>query len=180
MLSIASMVMAQQAVGIFGGTNISTTSAAQSKWSFGGNVGIIYTADLSSHLGLQPRLVLGYDESRINRTWNDFYSQWNITVPVLASYRFELSNTMRLRLNVGPYVQWAVFGREKQLFTSGTDLGWWHADFGERTTFGLQIGPMLEFGKWFVTADYKHSLRSSKLSFDGKERAIQIGIGYCF
>ena len=181
LIGITMVAMAQQKLGVFGSVNASTTSAEQSKWGVGGNLGLAYNFDFSEHWGLQPRLVLGYQESRLKSVVpTDFYSQWNVAIPVLASYRFNLSNNLRLRLNAGLYVQWAAFGREKQLYTTGTGLGWWHADFGERTTYGLQFGPMLEFGKWFVTADYKHSFKDSKLNFGGKERTLQLGIGYSF
>ena len=91
-----------------------------------------------------------------------------------------LNNQTALRLNAGPYIQYAVFGREKPYQPSDSSLRWWHYDFGDKITYGGQVGLQVEYKKFFTTIDFKHSLRRNQLNINGFENTIQVGIGYKF
>ena len=173
---LALSVNAQKGFGLMGGVNVSTSSADYMDWRVGGFIGGLYNIQLKNNFYLQPRLVLSYQE---NQRTPEFYSQWNVSIPVLASYRMKMSECTALRLNAGPYVQYAVFGREKPFLNDGA-LGWWHMDFSDKITYGGQVDVQFEYKKFFATLDYKHSFRRSKLNMDGYENTIRLGVGYKF
>ena len=174
---IALSVKAQNKFGLMGGINASTSSADHVDWRIGGFVGGIYDIPLTESIYLQPRLVLSYQE---NERTPEFHSQWNASVPVLASYKMRLNNHTALRLNAGPYIQYAVFGREKPYKPFDSSLRWWHYDFGDKITYGGQVGLQVEHKKFFTTIDFKHSFRRNQLNINGFENTIQVGIGYIF
>ena len=161
--------------------DLTGTTASESQWKLGGNVGTFYDIKLVKSLYLQPRLLIGYEEAEYKKSAkNDaFFSQWNVTLPVLLSYRFALSSSTALRFNVGPYGQYALFGRERQQFTDGRRLGWWHGSFSRRFNYGLQIGAEFECSpRLQLLLDGRLSFKSSALTLDGRQRALALGIGY--
>lgn len=194
-------VNAQGHFGVMGGANLSTSSAKDADCRVGGFVGGLYDVQLTRNFYLQPRLVFSYQENQrkaVNTSvtpnsdlGNEFVSQWGLTLPVLASFRFNLSDNTSLRLNAGPYLQYALFGKERTVSHYYSQEGSmpvatlsqkksWHHDFGDKLTYGTQVGVQFEYMKFFVTADYKHSFRRSILNMDGFENTIQLGLGYRF
>lgn len=173
---LALSVNAQKGFGLMGGVNVSTSSADYMDWRVGGFIGGLYDIQLKNNFYLQPRLILSYQE---NQRTPEFYSQWNACLPVLVSLRIKMSESTALRLNVGPYVQYAVFGREKP-FLNNAALRWWHMDFSDKITYGGQAGVQFEHKKFLATLDYKHSFHRCQLNMDGYENTIQLGVGYKF
>ena len=152
-----------------------------SQLKVGGSIGAYYDVTLSDAWHLQPRLQFGYEEAEYKKSakTDAFFSQWNVTLPVLLSYRFALSSSTALRFNVGPYGQYALFGRERQQFTDGRRLGWWHGSFSRRFNYGLQIGAEFECSpRLQLLLDGRLSFKSSALTLDGRQRALALGIGY--
>ena len=175
-------ISAQHEFGAFGALNMSTSSASQAETNIGGNVGALYNYRLTDSWWVQPRLVLGYQENEVKNcaSLDTFASQWTVTLPVLMSYKASLSGDLSLRVNAGPYLQYAVFGRDKRATATGSTLGWWHLDFGDHFTYGTQIGIGVEYGHWMGLIDFKHSLRRSVLNLNGFENTFMIGLGYKF
>ncbi|MBQ8988649.1 MAG: PorT family protein [Prevotella sp.] len=194
---------AQNGFGLMGGVNTSTSSADDAKPRVGAFIGGLYDFRMNDWFYLQPRLILSYQENQ--REWNntlaaphvkidnEFYSQWNLSLPVLASFRFKLSDDMGLRLNVGPYIQYALGGKEqKPIFYNSLDptipnvparmseKGNWDLVTGDKITYGGQIGLQYDYKNWFATLDYKRSFHRSILNMDGFENTLQLGIGYKF
>ncbi|MBQ6379446.1 MAG: outer membrane beta-barrel protein [Prevotella sp.] len=118
----------------------------------------------------------------------EFYSQWNISLPILASFRVMKVDDMGLRLNVGPYFQYALGGKERKpyySYGSGTPTGIdskrsWDYSSDDKFTMGAQIGAQLDYKKMFFTLDYMHSFIRSQLNCNGFENTFQFGIGYKF
>ena len=147
----------------------------------GGNVGAYFDTKLVGGWHFQPRLQFGYEEAEYKKSakTDAFFSQWNVTLPVLLSYRFALSPSTALRVNIGPYGQYALFGRERQQFTDGSRLGWWHGSFSRRFNYGLQIGAAFECNPHLqLLLDGRLSFKRSMLQMDGKQRALIVGLGY--
>ena len=168
---------AQSGFGLMGGVNVSSSSEPYMDWRFGGFVGGVYDMQVKNNIYLQSRLVLSYQE---NQREPEFISQFNICVPILASYRMSLSDRAGLLLNAGPYLQYSIFGRKDALFIDGRSLGWWHYDFSDKITYGAQVGVQYEYKNFFGTLDYKHSFRRSVLNMNGFENTIKLGVGYKF
>lgn len=43
------------------------------------------------------------------------FSKFNLELPILASYNVALNNKWNLRINAGPYLSYAMFGRDKSI-----------------------------------------------------------------
>ena len=101
---------------------------------------------------------------------------------VLASYNVALNNKWNLRINAGPYLSYAMFGRDKSIdyaYGNGmhSSLGWWHQDFPDHFTYGGRAGVSLESEHFIYTIDGKCSLRKRPF---GRSVSLSAGVGYKF
>lgn len=174
MASITSF--AQNRWGIMSGVNLSTSSAKDFGWRTGGYVGGLYDIRLTDSWYIQPQLLFSYEANKreAGALPKFFRSQYALTLPVLASFKVQMSDDFSLRINAGPYVQYAMFGNEQKYGE------WWHADFGDHFTYGLKGGLAAEYRRWFFSADCKYSLRKSFLNADGHGLTLLLGLGYKF
>lgn len=197
----ATTAVAQNRWGIMGGVNMSTSSSKgfgwqadgsvgglyNFGWRAGGYIGGLYDIRLTDSWYIQPQLLYAYEENQTKGTSpvDVFYSRHSLVLPVLASFRIPLSREWALRINAGPYVQYDLFGRNRLGYSDEngsvrTGLGWWHADFGKRFTYGVKGGITLEHNHWFVSFDGKYSLKKSFLNANGHGLTLSAGIGYKF
>ena len=100
----------------------------------------------------------------------------------LASYNVALNNKWNLRINAGPYLSYAMFGRDKSIdyaYGNGmhSSLGWWHQDFPDHFTYGGRTGVSLESEHFIYTIDGKCSLRKRPF---GRNVCLSAGVGYKF
>lgn len=188
LMGVVFSASAQNRWGVMGGANLSTSSAKDFKWKAGGYIGGLYDIRLSGSWYIQPQLLFLYEEndSKDKASYRAFYSQYALTLPVLASFKINMDDALALRINAGPYLQYALFGRDRRNYSdeSGkniqTGLGWWHADFGDRFTYGLKAGLSLEGKHWFGTIDCKYSLKKNFVNYEGHGLSLSAGIGYKF
>ena len=198
MMSIMTM-NAQSGLSLTGGVNLSTPSTEGAQWRVGGFIGGVYDFHVSDCFSLQPRLLLSYQENQ--RDWKDmlttnvngskeFYSQWALSLPVLASFHVMNKDDMGLRLNVGPYFQYALGGKEMKpigVYSTTEEAGVpyeisakrsWDYSSDDKFTMGAQLGVQFDYRKLFFTLDYRHSFIRSQLNCNGFENTLQLGIGY--
>jgi len=167
--------------GSFVGVNVSTSSAEQIKWTLRGQVGVLYDYHLDGHWGVQPRLQFAYIEHRGEGTQsNALYSQWALSLPVLASYRCAISTSSSWQFNAGPYLQYAFFGQERWGLSTTKNRSFWHQDFGRKFTWGGQVGIQLNAKRLIFDLNVKHSLRKSLPSANGRETTVMLNAGYRF
>ena len=187
LLPLSSKLSAQNGSwGLIAGGNLSTSSESNIGWTAGGQIGALYRYSLAKNWNLQPRLQFAFTESRGKKNTimeKSVYNQWALSLPVMAEYGMTFGRDWRVGLNAGPYLQYAFFGKYRipQSSTSGTSF--WHSQFGDKFTWGTQVGFLVEWRHLLFSVDYKHSLRSNKnhiASDPGKERNIQLGLGYVF
>ena len=113
---------------------------------------------------------------------DSFFSKFNLELPILASYNVALNNKWNLRINAGPYLSYAMFGRDKSIdyaYGNGmhSSLGWWHQDFPDHFTYGGRTGVSLESEHFIYTIDGKCSLRKRPF---GRNVSLSAGVGYKF
>ena len=113
----------------------------------------------------------------------EFYSQWALSLPILASFQVMKCENKSLRLNVGPYFQYALGGKEIKpsyayVLPGTPDTGIphgmspkrsWDYSSDDKFTMGAQIGAQFDYKKMFFTFDYKHSFIRSQLNCNGFE-----------
>lgn len=194
---------AQNKFGVMGGANLSAPSTENAQWRLGGFIGGMYDICMNNWFYLQPRLTFSYQENQ--RDWKnsltengfgnkEFYSQWALSLPILASFQVMKCENKSLRLNVGPYFQYALGGKEIKpsyayVLPGTPDTGIphgmspkrsWDYSSDDKFTMGAQIGAQFDYKKMFFTFDYKHSFIRSQLNCNGFENTFQFGVGYKF
>lgn len=202
-LVICSLIAsAQNRWGLMAGANLSTStahssdpwSAFDSKWKAGGYIGGLYDIQLNDSWYIQPQLIFSYEVDRAKYLSGKKVSDdldvsarmYSLTLPVLASLKVNLNDALSLRINAGPYLQYALSGRDRTLsfdesskqshsYTSNLDLSFWN-----RFTCGLKGGVSLEQKHWFFSVDAKYSLMRSDLNHNGHSLTLSAGIGYKF
>lgn len=177
-------VSAQNRWGIVGGGLFSKSMSKDARFSLGGYAGGTYDIKIRDSWYIQPQLLFTYEEFSIGTEpgAESFFSKFNLDLPVLASYNIALGDRWNLRINAGPYLSYAMFGRERNIdyiYGGGrhSGLGWWHQDFSDRFTYGGKAGVSLETGHFVYTIDGKCSLCRKPF---GRGISLSAGVGYKF
>lgn len=173
---------AQNRWGIMGGGLLSKSTAEGAYFRGGGFVGGLYDIRVNDAWYIQPQLLFTYEEFRTNKpkyisSGKNFYSKFNLDLPLLASFNVRINQKVNMRINAGPYVSYALFGREQ---SKGSGLGWWHHDFWDHFTYGVKGGLAFETKHFFYTVDCKYSLNKHELFYNAHGLALSVGIGYKF
>ena len=141
---------AQNSWGIVGGGLFSKSLSRDARFSLGGYAGGMYDVHVKNSWYVQPQLLFTYEEfrSKTRLGTDSFFSKFNLELPILASYNVALNNKWNLRINAGPYLSYAMFGRDKSIdyaYGNGmhSSLGWWHQDFPDHFTYGGRTGVSL-------------------------------------
>ena len=149
-----------------------------------GYAGGMYDVHVKNSWYVQPQLLFTYEEfrSKTRLGTDSFFSKFNLELPILASYNVALNNKWNLRINAGPYLSYAMFGRDKSIdyaYGNGmhSSLGWWHQDFPDHFTYGGRAGVSLESEHFIYTIDGKCSLRKRPF---GQSVSLSAGVGYKF
>lgn len=108
---------AQNSWGIVGGGLFSKSLSRDARFSLGGYAGGMYDVHVKNSWYVQPQLLFTYEEfrSKTRLGTDSFFSKFNLELPILASYNVALNNKWNLRINAGPYLSYAMFGRDKSI-----------------------------------------------------------------
>ena len=155
-------------------------------WGGGAFLGGGYEVNFNSHWSLTPALELAFDNNgaTLDSPELDFYANhalwnsiWSLNIPILANFRFAVSENNGLGIGVGPYLREALAGRhytydsERKTSMSG--------NFSNRFNFGVMGEVAFETGRHFY---YMFRVRYPFLK-EGWERKtinLSLGIGYTF
>ena len=172
---------------IVGGNN-------ESKLHFVGKVGFGLEKPLSSNLSLMPSLEIAWKGGKYglnskgyegDESLNIFYAQ----IPVVLAYRLNLNDRWNMAIKAGPYVAFAISGRDQQNFSyngkrySGTldifDKDEMGGEAAKRYDVGIDIGIDFEHHHYVFGLEYELGFIS--MAPNGlKNQAAYITIGYKF
>ncbi|MDR3286922.1 MAG: PorT family protein [Prevotellaceae bacterium] len=161
--------------GVRAGLNFPTLNGEQDEGNssyLGVHFGLIVDIPLSSNLYIQPGLYL--ENKGCIYKYYDYEDGANVSVrnglayidiPVLLSYRIDLSDALQLHLNAGPFVGFGVFGTITYTWSMpgyGDETDKDDA-FGKDSSFstfdtGLSLGAGLSFGKIYCGLKYDFGL----------------------
>lgn len=82
----------------------------------GFNIGVIYDYGFTENFYIQPGLYFTTRGGKIDKPKDDYKEKWNLNylqIPILASYRFVLTDNIKLHINAGPYVAVGLGGKMK-------------------------------------------------------------------
>lgn len=174
---------------------------------FGYNAGINVDIPIIKSLYLQSGLFWTVKNAKIKRTdgWKDEYKMnpGFIEIPVLLSYRYDISDKAQLQFNIGPYFAYGVAGKNKSKSGDNDNLfsETKYVDaYGDNREWpkalnpfdgGIKIGTGITFNKFFLGISYEKGFTNiahiESYSFcdiwdisSVKTRNFSINIGYDF
>lgn len=121
------------------------------------------------------------------------FRTYNLELPIMAGYRFNVSEDCNIKLKVGPYVGLALGGslKQKGYITTYPDI---HSSETERIDrsmcladiydfrnfeWGVQAGVAAEFKRFIVGASFQRSV-VRQFNIDSFAQNINISVGYRF
>lgn len=192
-LSLSIAAKAENRWNVYGGGSIShlceTRASGSDKtygWGGGAFLGGGYEINFNSHWSLTPQLELSFVNNGAYTSSKEFsfyhnHSQsirtLNINIPVIASFRFPVSDNVGLRFGAGPYFQEAVAGwgygyeSDKRESLSGT--------FANRFNLGVVGEAAVETGShlsYFFRTNYPFL----KEGWVRKTITLSVGVKYTF
>ena len=172
--------------GVMGGMNFTRSSAKDITSGVGGQIGVLRNFRLNDFGDLQTRLEFSFAESLGKKDTpmeNALFNRWSLTLPVMFSLPANLGKNTCLRFNLGPYVQYSIFGQSRQPLAPNKSRSFWHSTFGNKFTYGVQGGLQLEYQRWLASLDVRYSLRKNPIctSCDpGREQMMMFSLGWRF
>lgn len=109
-----------------------------------------------------------------------------LEVPVLASYRYNFSESSQLQINFGPYLAYGIGGKGKTESKGYGETGDFFGDEGLANNFdcGLQIGAGMTFGNVYLGCAYQFGLTNiandKMKDVTAKNKNFMINLGYNF
>ncbi|MCR5314335.1 MAG: PorT family protein [Bacteroidaceae bacterium] len=181
--------------GVRAGLNFGKQNAlddqADRDFRLGYQVGVAVDANLARSFSVNTGVLM------IQKGWKQGYSDAggkidvkdNATyfeIPVLASYRVELSDQAQFQLNLGPYFAFGAFGKQK--VESNYNMGNSEIDsFDEyrgnkKFDCGVSIGAGFTFSQIYVGLNYERGLINVSRNTNNKFQngAIALSLGYNF
>ncbi|WP_303031148.1 porin family protein [uncultured Duncaniella sp.] len=165
------------------------------KTHFVGKIGAGLEYPLSSNFSLMPSAEFALKGAKWAFTeeyesYEDKLDIYYFQIPVLAAYRFNLTDRLNLVLKAGPYFAFGMAGSgkakyeyngesESQSLDIFKDLG------AKRFEAGLDFGIDFEFQRFVVGAEYEFGLtplakEEGKDGFELKNSAFYVTVGYKF
>jgi hypothetical protein len=139
-------------------------------------VGATYDFALSENFSIIPGLEFatkGWKEDAIDGNISVSYLQ----LPVLAAYKFNLSDNMKLVVKAGPYVAYGIFGSDIEWYGGGSSNVF---DICERFDAGAVAGASIEFGKYSIGLEYSRGLTKVVSDVKSYNQAYGLTLGYKF
>lgn len=155
-------------------------------WGGGAFLGGGYEINFNSHWSLTPQLELAYSNNGASLSSKElgfyanhanWHSIWSINIPIIASFRFPVSDNVGLRFGTGPYIQEALAGRqyrnnsEKKESMSG--------NFSNRFNVGVIGEVAVETGKHFSYM-FRTQYPFLKEGWVRKTISLSVGVRYSF
>lgn len=123
-------------------------------WGGGAFLGGGYEVNFDSHWSLTPQVEFMFDNNgaTLDSKENSFYANheswqqtFNFNIPVVASFRFSVSDNVGLRFGAGPYLQYTLAGRRYKYDTNEKENI--KGGFGDRINVGILGEAAVETGK---------------------------------
>lgn len=122
------------------------------------------------------------------------YTSYNVDLPILVGYKFSLNDDLNFKIKVGPYLTYAISGKEteegymitypdihsseKEYINEETKIG--DMDGFNNFGYGIHAGISADYKQFILSASYQRAF--SKVFDDAKayEQNILISLGYRF
>lgn len=155
-------------------------------WGGGAFIGGGYEINFNSHWSLTPQIEFTYIDNGArlsskgdfafmrNTLWMRY---WALNIPILATFRFPVSDSVKLRFGVGPYLQEALAGTRYSGYD--TDKEAMHGCFADRFNVGIMGEAAVETGNHFSYM-FRASYPFLKEGWIFKTLILSVGVRYSF
>ena len=153
-------------------------SDADTKTALSYKVGVSYDLNFSEKFAIVPAVEFvnkTHKTDGIDGTINKMYLQ----VPVLAAYKFNVTESAKISVMAGPYVAYGIAGSDIE-FAGGGKINVFDDDVFKRFDAGILAGVSVDFDQLSVGLLYSRGL--AKLNSDLKvyNQAFGLVLGYRF
>ena len=156
------------------------TDGVDSKIAF--KVGATYDFNISEDFAIVPGAELvckGWSEDGVD---GDIHT-YSLQIPVLATYKFNVSDNVKLAVKAGPYLSYGLFGSDIDFYEYGYGsytVNVYDDEFCERLDAGILAGISADFGNWTVGLEYSRGLMKAVEDMKVYNQAYGITVGYKF
>lgn len=154
----------------------SDTDADKSIISY--KVGVSYDLGITENFSVIPGVEYvgkGFKEDGINGNINMSYLQ----VPILAAYKFPVSDNMKLSVKAGPYASYGLFGSDLEFYGGGS-INVFDSDMFDRFDLGAIAGVSLDLNQFSVGVEYSRGLMKLSSDVNAYNQAFGLVVGYKF
>lgn len=145
-------------------------------------VGATYDFNINENFAIVPGVELVCKGYAMDGVDGDIHT-YSLQVPVLATYKFAVSDNFKLAVKAGPYLSYGLFGSDLEIY-DGYDtynVNCYDEEWGgERLDAGIVAGVSAEFGKWSVGLEYSRGLMKAIEDAKVYNQAYGITVGYKF
>lgn len=155
-------------------------------WGGGAFLGGGYEINFTPHWSLTPQVELAYMDNGakldipdfnayLNRdSWRD---AWSVSIPVMAGFRFGLSNHVGMKVSAGPYLYQAFASRQYQYGTTRKESA--HGSFSDNFNIGVIGEVAVETGRHFSYM-FRTQYPFLKETWSRKTITLSLGVRYSF
>jgi len=172
--------------GVRAGVNFSNFTGGEGSTDsrVGFNVGVNVDIPLMQSLYLQTGLYATQKGAKAEGDgWEEKVNPLYLQIPVLASYRYNISDATQLQVNFGPYFAYGISGKYKSEDGECDFFGDDEDQFGgKRFDAGLQVGAGITLSKFYLGCAYEFGLTKVFDTEDSKSKNsnFMINVGYNF
>lgn len=152
------------------------TDGVKSKIAF--KVGATYNFSISENFSVIPGAELVCKGYGLEWVDGDIHT-YSLQIPVLAAYKFAVTDEINLVAQAGPYVSYGLFGSDIE-YPSGKVNVYDDECGGERLDAGIIAGVSAEFGKWSVGLQYSRGFLKAIKDTKAYNQAYGVTVGYKF
>lgn len=155
-------------------------------WGGGAFIGGGYEINFNSRWSFTPQLEIAYHNNgaTLSSKYLSFYanhanwqSVWSVNIPMVASFRFPVSDNVVLRIGAGPYLQEAIAGRQ---YRNGSDKKEsMSGSFSNRFNVGVHGEVAVETGRHFSYM-FRTQYPFLKEGWVRKTISLSVGVRYSF
>ncbi|MDE7408284.1 MAG: PorT family protein, partial [Muribaculaceae bacterium] len=165
----------------------------------GVSVGVINNVPLVANLYIEPGLKFYYDSYSVysgnfdwfipgcddtyTYTYTYSYHKFGFRIPVMAGYRFDFTNGLRVNLFTGPVFEMGLLAKERSKRSDGkTDTSDLYTDLGSMNRVDIKwgVGAGIAYKSYYLEASGAAGLLNLTDSDRYKENIVTISVGYNF
>lgn len=187
-LVVFAQVLNAQTFGIKGGVNLANMNISASGMSIspksiiGVHFGPVVDFKVKENLYFNTGLLYSLKGMKISSNGVSGSEKLNyLEIPLNVAYKFSLNETSNFFVEAGPYLAYALSGKDKTGSTT-EDVVFGGADNNKRFDFGLGFGPGVQFGPMVASVNYQIGLVKVVDGQDYKvtNKVLQLSVAYMF